>query len=69
MAHYAYKNVVYDLIPKGFYERYERYFKKNYGREFDPDANYNGDYWFMTESYIQELHSEIKELKEKLRTK
>ena len=42
MAHYSYKDVVYD-IPQEYFERFE----KLYGRECDNDPNYDGDYWTL----------------------
>ena len=69
MAHYAYKNVVYDLIPVGFRERFVRDFEQNSGTDFDGDPNYDGDEWLLTEAYIKSLKEEISDLKERLRKK
>ena len=50
MAHYSYKDVVYD-IPQEYFERFE----KLYGRECDKDPNYDGDYWTLVSWWIDDL--------------
>lgn len=58
MAHYSYKDVVYD-IPQEYFERFERL----YGRECDNDPNYDGDYWTLVSWWIDDLQSENSSLK------
>lgn len=58
MAHYTYKDVCYD-VPKKYIEGFE----EKYGREFDSDPNYDGDYWIVVGDWIDDMQKEIAELK------
>ena len=55
MAHYSYKDVVYD-IPEHVTEK----FKTEYGRDPDGDPNYNGDSWTLAAMWIEELQKAAK---------
>jgi len=59
MAYYAYKEVR-DLIPNDFRDRFEESFKVENGREYDGDANYDGDMWLLAAAYIEHLQCELK---------
>ena len=61
MAWYAYKDVCHN-IPDSYIDG----FKEKYGSDFDGDPNYDGDYWVVVADYIEDLLSEIKELKSEL---
>ena len=61
MAHYSYKDVVYD-IPQEYFER----FKRPYGCECDNDPNYDGDYWTLVSWWIDDLQSENSSLKDEM---
>jgi len=61
MASYSYKDLCYS-IP----ENYAKGFEEKYGREFDCDANYNGDYWVIASDYVDDLLQEINQLKAKI---
>ena len=61
MAHYSYKDVVYD-IPQEYFERFE----KLYGRECDKDPNYNGDYWTLVSWWIDDLQAQNSSLKDEM---
>lgn len=58
MAAYSYKEVCHRPIIA----RYVDEFEKNYGREFDNDSNYDGDYWLVASDYIDDLEVERDEL-------
>lgn len=60
MARYAYKEVCYYMLPPEYTENFE----EKYGREFDHDANYDGDYWIVVGDYIQDLKDKIAQLEE-----
>lgn len=58
MANYSYKDTC-SSIPYF----YEESFDEKYGREFDGDANYDGDYWLIADDYISDLESRLNEYK------
>lgn len=45
---------------------YAENFEEKYGREFDHDANYDGDYWIVVGDYIQDLKDKIAQLEENI---
>lgn len=61
MGSYSYKYLCYS-IPQSYVDS----FKEKYGREFDCDANYDGDYWVIAADYVADLESKVKELESKL---
>jgi hypothetical protein len=75
MAYYEYKRVR-DLLPKDYLTT-ENYrlkccggrgcLNKNSPCEYYGSADYDGDMWTMTAYYIEELQSEISQLKNKIR--
>jgi len=52
MAYYAYKNVR-DLLPE--------FIIKAQGEEYEGDSNYDGDMWYATAEYIEELIYALKQ--------
>lgn len=59
MPAYSYKEVCYYQLPKEYVDKFE----ERHGREFDYDANYDGDYWIVVSDYIDDLQKEIEQLK------
>lgn len=59
MAHYNYKCVMYDLIPKDFYNSFIEEFEED-GSEYDYDSNYDGHHWLMAAEYIKQLQERDK---------
>jgi hypothetical protein len=58
MGSYSYKDLCHS-IP----EKYTENFEKKYGREFDCDANYNGDYWVIAADYVDDLEQDLAHMK------
>lgn len=54
MAHYSYKDVCF-AVP----EHYISNFKEVYGREFDGDPNYDGDYWNIVGDWINDMKQRL----------
>jgi hypothetical protein len=61
MAHYAYKSCIYS-IPTDFCAEFEKSFYEEYGREFEPSGDYDGDYWHMAAAYIRFLQDKVEYL-------
>lgn len=68
MAHYAYKEVCYDIDYDKFSELKARFEKEN-KRECDDNANYDGDYWLIAAMWIDELRAQVAELTELVKKK
>lgn len=58
MGSYSYKDLCHS-IP----EKYTENFEKKYGREFDCDANYDGDYWVIAADYVDDLEKDLAHMK------
>ena len=59
MARYAYKDVVYRADFQALCEGFEA----KYGRELDPDPNYDGDYWGVAADLLDAKDAEIEALR------
>lgn len=54
MAYYNYK-IVRDQIPNEFRDAFICTYEKTTQKEYDGDANYDGDLWVLTAEYIEYL--------------
>ena len=63
MAAYSYKEVCH----RPELQKYIDQFEQKYGREFDGDSNYDGDYWLVADDYICDLISKCDELASKVK--
>ena len=66
MAHYAYKECLYDIDYQKYLQLVEQ-FEAVSKRECDCDSNYNGDNWLIAAMWINELRAENQRLKDLLR--